>query len=270
MTHMRTRLRFLSRARHSLSMALMSMTSMATSGAAGAAFRSTRFFARPGAGAGRACTAALATAATALLLTGCVTPHAENTALRERPPATILVLPPLNDSPDPDARAGVLAQATRPLAESGYYVVPVAVMEETFQQNGLTTAPDIHDVAPKRLREIFGADAALYIRIKEYGAAYRVIMSEVTVDIDATLTDLHTGTTLWTGSQRESYRKSADGKGLVGMLVQAMVDQAVNNLSNRSYEVAGWATQGLLSAGASDGLPYGPRSPHYVAPLSKQ
>lgn len=252
-------------ARQRLSLALMTAAMLASSGTAGATCRSA-----PGAGARRAGTAALVMASATFLLAGCVTPHADNTALRERPPATILVLPPLNDSPDPGARAGVLAQVTQPLAESGYYVVPVAVMEETFQQNGLSTAPDIHEVPARRLREIFGADAALYIRVKEYGAAYRVVMSEVTVDIDAALTDLHTGTTLWTGSRRETYRKSAGGSGLVGMLVQAMVDQAVNNLSNRSYEVAGWATQELLSAGPSDGLPYGPRSPHFVAPLREQ
>jgi len=47
------------------------------------------------------------------------------------------------------------------------------------------------------------------------------------------------------------------------MLVQAVVDQVVNTLSDRSYDVAGMADNQLLSAGQPGGILYGPRSPHY-------
>jgi hypothetical protein len=40
----------------------------------------------------------------------------------------------------------MLAQATLPLAESGYYVIPVSLASETFKQNGLANAADIHEV----------------------------------------------------------------------------------------------------------------------------
>ncbi|WP_233639706.1 GNA1162 family protein, partial [Achromobacter xylosoxidans] len=101
-------------------------------------------------------------------------------AFRESKPASILVLPPLNTSVDVAAGAAVLAQATMPLAESGYYVVPVAVMEETFKQNGLTNADEIHELPAARLREIFGADAALYMTVKQYGSSYAVLSSSIT------------------------------------------------------------------------------------------
>ena len=133
----------------------------------------------------------LAMLAIVALLAGCAGPqrNVDYTAFRESKPASILVLPPLNTSVDVAASAAVLSQATLPLAESGYYVVPVAVMEETFRQNGLTTPDDIHAVPAARLREIFGADAALYMTVKEYGASYKVVSSDVTVSIDATLLD---------------------------------------------------------------------------------
>ena len=51
--------------------------------------------------------------------------------------------------------------------------------------------------------------------------------------------------------------------GLLGMLVQAMVDQIVNTLSDRSYGVAGMTNTMLLTAGQPGGLLYGPRSPRY-------
>ncbi|CAM3567250.1 Lipoprotein [Bordetella sputigena] len=203
--------------------------------------------------------------AIAALLAGCVAPNrnVDYSAFRASKPASILVLPPLNVSVEPAAVAAVLSQATRPLAESGYYVVPIAVMDETFKQNGLDAADDIHQLPPAKLRDIFGADAALYMTVTQYGARYAVISSSVTVSIDAKLIDLRTGSTLWTGSKTIAQANSNSSGGLIGLLVQAMVDQVVNNLSNRSYAVAGMTTQSLLGAGQPGGILYGPRSPHY-------
>src|ERR1022692_650414 len=102
-------------------------------------------------------------------LSGCVTvkPY-DYSEFRKSRPASILVLPPVNQSPDIKASDSVLSQATLPLAESGYYVVPVGVMYETFRQNGLTTPEDIHATDTVKLRNIFGADAALYIVVTSY------------------------------------------------------------------------------------------------------
>ena len=116
------------------------------------------------------------------LLAGCATkPGYDYTAFRESRPKSILVLPPLNDSPDVNATYSMYAQTTLPLAESGYYVLPVAVVGETFKQNGLTNAADIHGVDAKKLNEIFGADAGLYITVKEYGTSYMLISSQTVV-----------------------------------------------------------------------------------------
>jgi hypothetical protein len=95
----------------------------------------------------------------------------------------------------------VLSQVTRPLAESGYCVVPIAVMDEAFKQNGLDTPEDIHEVTPAKLRDIFGDDAALYMTVTQYGSKYVVVSSSVTVAVDAKLIDLRTGSTLRTGSK---------------------------------------------------------------------
>lgn len=201
------------------------------------------------------------------LLAGCVAPQKNNldyTAFRESRPASILVLPPLNHSVDVAAAAAVLSQATRPLAESGYYVIPVGVMDETFKQNGLTSPDDIHQLPPTKLREIFGADAALYMTVKQYGSSYAVLSSSITVSIDAELLDLRNGAKLWSGSKQVVQASNSSG-GLIGMLVQAMVDQIVNTLSDRSYGVAGMTNNMLLSAGQPGGILYGPRSPRYEA-----
>ena len=43
---------------------------------------------------------------------------------------------------------------------SGFYVFPVAVVEQTFKGNGLTVASDVHQVPVDKLHSIFGADSA--------------------------------------------------------------------------------------------------------------
>ncbi|SUB29894.1 putative lipoprotein [Yersinia pseudotuberculosis] len=109
----------------------------------------------------------------ALLLTGCATPVVTDyTDFKQSKPKSILVLLPQNQSPEVDASHGVLSQVTYPLAEAGYYVLPVAVVEETFKQNGMTNAGDISAASPAKLRQIFGADAVLYITIVQYGTLY--------------------------------------------------------------------------------------------------
>src|SRR5574343_422880 len=169
----------------------------------------------------------IALAGTALLLGGCATqkPY-DYSVFREARPASILVLPPLNSSPDINATYSMLSQTTAPLAESGYYVFPVTLVDETFKQNGLTSPADIHEVSIAKLREIFGADAALYINVKQYGTSYVVIASETRVTAEAKLIDLRSGKTLWSGSATAS---SAEGDsnngGLIGMLVKAAVRQ---------------------------------------------
>src|SRR5450830_1101060 len=199
-------------------------------------------------------------------LGGCVSPKTvDYSAYKQSRPKTILVLPPLNDSPDVKASYSMLSQVTFPLAEAGYYVLPIALVDETFRQNGLTTANDIQGVAPAKLHDIFGADAALYITVSDYGTQYMLISSNTTVTASAKLVDLRTGTTLWTGSARASSEEGNNNSGgsLVGMLITAAVKQVINSSTDAAHPIAGITSARLLSAGQRTGLLYGPRNPKY-------
>jgi len=200
-----------------------------------------------------------------LVLGGCATNNKmDYSAFKESKPRSILVLPPLNNSPDVRATYSTLSQATLPLAESGYYVFPVTLVDETFKQNGVTVPADIHELPINKLREIFGADTALYMTVKEYGSSYKVVSSDARVTLTAKLVDLRTGKEIWQGSATAS---SAEGEsnnsGLIGLLVKAVINQIVDNVSNRSHPVAGVADNRLLFAGRPNGILYGPRSPKY-------
>ncbi|SDC59637.1 DUF799 domain-containing protein [Paraburkholderia lycopersici] len=204
---------------------------------------------------------------TLALLAACAQPvkHADYTAFKNSRPRSILVLPPTNETSDVNATSSMLSQMTMPLAESGYYVVPVAVMDETFRQNGLTTANDIQATAPAKLREIFGADAALYCKVTQYGTVYRMLDSAAIVTASAKLIDLKTGDVLWQGSASASSNEGNNnsGGGLIGMLVTAAIKQIANSVTDRSHAIAGITSYRLLHAGPPNGLLYGPHSPKY-------
>ncbi|MCV9992675.1 DUF799 domain-containing protein, partial [Burkholderia pseudomallei] len=157
------------------------------------------------------------------------------------------------------------SQMTLPIAESGYYVVPVAVMDETFKQNGLTNAADIQNTSPAKLREIFGADAALYTKVTQYGTVYRILASATVVSASTKLVDLRTGDVLWQGAASASSEEgnNSGGGGLIGMLVVAAVKQIANSLMDQSHDIAARTSGRLLAAGPPHGLLYGPRSTKY-------
>lgn len=200
------------------------------------------------------------------LLTGCAERKTiDYTAYKQSRPKSILILPPLNESPDVKATYSMLSQVTYPLAEAGYYVMPVALVDETFRQNGLSTPADIHQLPPNKLHEIFGADAGLYVTVSDYGTRYMVLSSATVVTASAKLVDLKSGTTLWTGSASASSEEGRQNQGgLIGMLVTAAINQIISNVQDDAgYPIAGITSNRLLTPQPNGGILYGPRSPKY-------
>lgn len=214
--------------------------------------------------------------AIAIILTGCATAPTgmDYTAFKQSNPKSILVLPPINHTTEVIAPYGVLANVTVPLAEAGYYVFPVALVDETFKNNGLTVAEDIHAVPSKKLSEIFGADAVMYLEVQEYGTSYAVLSSDTVVVVQAKLVDNKTNEILWQGSARaassEQNNNNNNGFGVVGMLVEAAVTQIFETAFDTGFEIAAIASARLLSPEAHNGLLYGPRSPKHGKEKSNQ
>jgi hypothetical protein len=204
-------------------------------------------------------------AACLLMLSACSTPPAkpDQSAFRNSKPASILVLPPVNQSPDIRGSLTFLSTVTRPLSEAGYYVFPVAMVDATFKENGLQLADDIHDAPLSKLQSIFGADAVLYITVEKFGSSYVVIDSQTVVSAKARLVDARTGTLLWKGQASASDAEGRDNNnGLAGVLINSVIHQLASNIGNPGHQVAKLASARLLSP-QSGGILYGPRSPNF-------
>ena len=204
-----------------------------------------------------------------LLFTGCVaTPKSTRdlSSYTAHMPKSILVMPPVNESPDTRAANSYWSTVTVPVAEAGYYVFPITVVDTMFKENGVYNGHDAQSLSPQKLQEIFGADAALYIKVKEYGSKYQVVQTVATVAVEAKLVDLKTGQLLWEGTEKQVLSNNNTNAGLVGMLVGALVDQISNHLNDKAYVLSGTVSQLLYSPRLSQqkGLLYGPRSPNFA------
>lgn len=208
------------------------------------------------------------------ITSGCVSlpPSHDYATFRNADPHSILVLPPINRSTEVVAPYSVMSQMVASIAESGFYVFPVALVDQTFKNNGLTVANDIHQVPLKKLHDIFSADAALYLTIEEYGTSYVLVSSNTVVSVSATLVDLRTGDILWKDSASASSEETRgnSGGGLVGMLVSAVVNQVIETVTDKGFDIAAITNARLLSADSHNGLLYGPRSAKYGQPVKSE
>ena len=179
-------------------------------------------------------------------------------------PRSILVLPPLDRTAEVAAPYEYLSTVTRPLAERGYYVFPVAMVDGILKENGLPTPGEMHQISLAKIDEVFGADAVLYLLVTKWGTTYQVLDSPTTVAVEARLVDVGSGAELWRGSAEAAESSNNGGGGIGGMLVGALVNQLASSVHDRSADVARGMNAGLY-ANASRGLLLGHRHPEFAA-----
>ena len=168
------------------------------------------------------------------LLSGCSVkePQTDYSALLQSKPNSILVVMPTNETTEIKASSAVLTNAILPLSEAGYYVLPITAVNETFKNNGISEANEIHNISTAKLKEIFGADAVLYLNVNKYGSSYKVVRSDTTVSVDAKLVDLNNNVTLWQKSATATSDSGNGGGNLLVMLVSAVIEQIVSTVSD--------------------------------------
>lgn len=178
-------------------------------------------------------------------------------------PRSILVLPPLDNTPEVEASYAYLATVTRPLAERGYYVFPVAVVDRMLRDNGLPGPGEMHEVPLARLGAVFGADAVLYITLKDWGTTYYVLDSATEVSAEARLVDVATATEIWHGEASASYSpNSGGGNSIVGAMVGALLNQVITAVDDPSQDVARDCNASLFCS-EKRGLLIGPYNEEY-------
>ena len=211
---------------------------------------------------------------------GCQRPSKglDYTVYLDHMPASILVLPPVNQSGDKEATKDFMESVSRPLAERGYYVFPVAVVESVMVANGATTPSEMRNVPLEKLEELFGADAILYIDILEWAESYVVVDASTTVRLSYRLVDTRTGTPLWRWASGAKTHTAAISSGWDPLefllsaaysLVAAQVKGASNAASDSEAKLARRLNRAVFENDGFGLLP-GPRHPEFEADQARR
>lgn len=192
------------------------------------------------------------------LVVSCATPY-DYQNFRAAKPRSILILPPISHSTDVRATYSYLSTVTMPVAEKGFYVFPVAMIDQMMKENGLPSANEMHQASVKKLREIINPDAILYLTLEKYGTSYVIVDSQTTVTVSGKLISAITGEIIWEG-RASANDGSQSGGGVAGMLIGAIVKQALNSSTDQARNVAPMANQNLFYA-ENQGLLNGPYHP---------
>lgn len=194
------------------------------------------------------------------LAIGCATPYNYD-KFRAAKPRSILVLPPINQSTDIRGTYGYLSTVTMPVAEKGYYVFPVAIIDHMMKENGLPSANEMHQTSLRKILEILNPDAVLYLTLEKYGTNFGVVASRTTVTVTGKLVSTRSGEVLWEGKASATPDSSSSGGGILGALISSAITQAVNSSSDYAHDVSRQANGDLFFT-KNQGLLNGPYSPN--------
>lgn len=86
----------------------------------------------------------------------------------EKKPVSILVMPPINNSTNVEAKELLYTSISRPLAEAGYYVVSPILAMEILKAESAYDAELFVDKDLKPFQKVFGVDAVLFTEINSW------------------------------------------------------------------------------------------------------
>ena len=143
----------------------------------------------------------------------------------EEAPASILILPPMNESTAADAKEYYATTIQEPLSFWGYYIFPYEVTTEILKMEGIYDTELLKNMPLPKFREFFGADAVLFSTIKKWDLVYMVIAANLTISVDCELKSTKSDAILWkyNGTVVVDLSGGSSGGGIGGLLAKAIV-----------------------------------------------
>lgn len=122
-----------------------------------------------------------------------------------------------------------------------------------FHDAGIQDGTQLANVDPAKFREMFGADAVLYVTIEEWDTNYYVVGGNVTVALQFKLVSTKSGETLWQEHRRQVVNTGGDANN--GILV-AIIETAIKTSMQDYVPVARIANNTAIAV-----LPFGKYNP---------
>jgi hypothetical protein len=134
-------------------------------------------------------------------------------------PLSIVIAPAINNSTAADAPDLFSTTIAKPLAEAGFYVVPVPYVNHVLALEGINDGTQLKSVPLDKFDHIFGADAVLFVTINKWDTSYVLVSATVTVGLTFELVSTKTNELLW---QHESVivKDTTDNNSNNGLLLK--------------------------------------------------
>ncbi|MDQ7062569.1 MAG: DUF799 family lipoprotein [Sulfurimonas sp.] len=193
-----------------------------------------------------------------LFLTGCgpttTTKGIEFPKMYEQQPRSILILPPMNESTDAEAKDYYMTTTEMPFALMGYYTFPTEMVSDIMRQEGVYDTETLYNMPLDKFYEYFGADTVLFTRIKKWDLSYIVVAANLTIQIEAKIMSTKTSEELWTyiGTVVVNLSGNNSGGGIAGLIASAIAT-AINSAAADYVKHAHTANRRIIST-----LPVGP------------
>jgi hypothetical protein len=100
----------------------------------------------------------------------------------EEKPVTVLVMPPINNSTNVDAKDYFYSTLSVPVCNSGYYVFPAFLAMETLQHESAYDSERFLDSDVSKFNKLFGADLLMFTVIKSWEKD-AVFTSQITITV---------------------------------------------------------------------------------------
>ena len=201
-----------------------------------------------------------------LLFFGCgaamATKSTEFPKMYEEQPRSILILPPMNNSSDAEAKDYYMTTVEMPFALMGYYTFPAEMVSDIMKQEGVYDTELLYNMPVEKFYEYFGADTVLFTTINRWDVSYAVIASSLTVSITSKLVSTKTNEVLWhyTGTVHIdlSGNSNSGGDPLINLIANAIAT-AINTAAADYVDYAKQANNRIIYS-----LPAGPYNPMHM------
>jgi hypothetical protein len=150
----------------------------------------------------------------------------------------MVIVPALNETAAAEAGELVSATLVQPFADNGYYVVPLPIVTQIFQSEGIVDGQQTLGLPGELFRNAFGADTVLYVTIDQWETNYVVLAANVTVGMSYVLRSTDTDEVLWSYRAQQVVDTSADSSGFIlADIIMTAVQTAVTDYLPIAYQV---------------------------------
>lgn len=168
---------------------------------------------------------------TVLALTACkstvITKEEAFPKVYNEKPASILVLPAVNNTTAADAASLYATTIAHPLSEAGYYVFSIPYVEEFFNSQGIVDGAQLKQIPLSRFKEAFGADSVLFVNINKWDTNYYLTGGNVTVGAHFELVSTATGEQLWQYNDVLVHNTSGNSGNIFADMIATAISTAI-------------------------------------------